>query len=61
MFFFDIFRRKKEPEIPEALAKVYQLFFPEGREQQVYLTNQLSQKLGNRYNEAILRKNLPKY
>lgn len=47
--------------MPEALAKVYKLFFLEGREQQVYLTNQLSQKLGNRYNEAILRKNLPKY
>ena len=38
MGFFDIFRRKKEPEMPEALAKVYKLFFPEGREQQVYLT-----------------------
>ena len=31
MGFFDIFRRKKEPEMPEALVKVYKLFFPEGR------------------------------
>lgn len=36
---FDIFRRKKELDIPEALAKVYKLFFPEGREQQKYLTS----------------------
>ena len=57
MGFFDIFRRKKEPEMPEALAKVYKLFFPEGREQQVYLTSQLSQKLGNRYNEDVVANN----
>ena len=57
MGFFDIFRRKKEPEMPEALAKVYKLFFPEGREQQKYLTSQLCQKLGNRYNEDIVANN----
>jgi hypothetical protein len=34
MGFFDIFKRNKEPEMPEALAKVYKLFFPEGIGQQ---------------------------
>mgnify|MGYP001675123716 CR=1 FL=1 len=52
---FDIFRRKKELDIPEALAKVYKLFFPEGREQQKYLTSQLRQKLGNRHNEDVVQ------
>ena len=48
MGFFDIFKRKKEPEMPEALAKVYKLFFPEGIGQQKLLTSQLCKKLGNR-------------
>ena len=57
MGFFDIFKRKKEPEMPEALAKVYKLFFPEGIGQQKLLTSQLCKKLGNRYNEDIVANN----
>lgn len=49
MGLFDFFRRKKEPEMPEALAKIFKLYFPQGREQQKVLTEKLCQKLNNRF------------
>lgn len=57
MGFFDIFRRKKEPDMPEALAKVFNLFFPNGMEEQKTLTNQLMNKLGNRYDIELVTNN----
>ena len=49
MGLFDFFRRKKEPEMPEALAKIFKLYFPQGREQQKVLTEKLCKKLNNRF------------
>lgn len=57
MGFFDLFRRKKEPEMPETLAKIFKLFFPKGREQQKVLTEQLCQKLNYRFNSADVTNN----
>ena len=57
MGFFDIFKRKKEPAMPEALAKVFKLYFPNGIEQQKSLTEELRKKLGSRYSYEVVANN----
>lgn len=57
MGFFDFFKRKKEPAMPEALAKVHKLMFPGGVSQQQDLTEKLRQKLSNRYDSQVVANN----
>lgn len=49
MGFFDLFKKKKQPSMPDTLSKIFKAYFPKGIEQQKLLTNQLCKKLGNRY------------
>lgn len=57
MGLFDIFKKKKNPEMPAALAKVFALFFPGGVNEQKRLTDGLCAKLGGRYSTDYVGNN----
>ena len=57
MGILDIFKRKKNEKLAEAVANIHQMFFPGGREEQIRLTNELVEKLGKKYAPNLVANN----
>ena len=57
MGILDIFKRKKNEKLAEAVANIHQMFFPGGREEQIRLTDELIEKLGKKYAPNLVANN----